>query len=154
MSHTTCSEGIFLIYFTWLYGKFRLTRNREESRRVAELVQFALDALQSQEMAHHIDPALHPHPYLSSDQLRDVVLREEHNPSRRQKLWDPIQRVIEGNANVRVSLEELQGGAEGRVWSWVGTSGLASPQKQRSPYASPSHEHSAGSPFGRERVYA
>lgn len=80
-------------------------------------------------------------------------------------MWEPIQRVIEGNANVRVSLEELASGAEGRVWSWVGTSAqaLGSPQKQqhlqRTPYASPARgrfvDGGEGSPyFGHERVYA
>jgi hypothetical protein len=35
-----------------------------------------------------------------------------------------VERVVEGNANVRANLEEVRGGDEMRVWRWVGGSGL------------------------------
>ena len=31
--------------------------------------------------------------------------------------------MVEGNANVRANLEEVQGGDELRVWRWVGGAG-------------------------------
>lgn len=31
-----------------------------------------------------------------------------------------MELVVEGNANVRANLEEVQGGDELRVWRWVG----------------------------------
>ena len=134
--------GMVGLFLFGLYGKAQLAARREEKQRVAELVQIALEELRNQEMRHHTDPVTTPHSYLSSVQLRDLILQDEHNPHRRRRLWDPVERIIEGNANVRVSLEELRGGEEGRVWTWVGNSGLASPSKKRVslPLQSPSHE--------------
>ncbi|KAG1853685.1 Man1-Src1p-C-terminal domain-containing protein [Suillus subalutaceus] len=94
-----------------------------EGRRVAELVQIALDTLRNQELAHHTDPVTAPQPYLSSLQLRDLILQDEHSISARRRLWDQVERVVEGNANVRANLEEVQGGDELRVWRWVGSTG-------------------------------
>ncbi|KIJ17374.1 hypothetical protein PAXINDRAFT_10214 [Paxillus involutus ATCC 200175] len=102
-----------------------------ESKRVAELVQIALDTLRNQELAHHTDPVTAPHPYLSSLQLRDLILQDEHSISARSKLWDQVERVVEGNANVRVNLEEVQGGDEHRVWRWVGTAGRGPEYRKR-----------------------
>lgn len=71
-------------------------------------------------MAHHTDPITAPQPYLSSLQLRDLILQDEHSVSTRQRVWDQVERVVEGNANVRANLEEVHGGDELRVWRWVG----------------------------------
>lgn len=92
-----------------------------EGRRVAELVQIALDTLRNQELAHHTDPVTAPQPYLSSLQLRDLILQDEHSIIVRRRVWDQVERVVEGNANVRANLEEVQGGDELRVWRWVGS---------------------------------
>jgi hypothetical protein len=96
---------------------------RSEDKRVAELVQLALATLRNQEIAHHTDPVTAPAPYLSSLQLRDLVLQDEHSVSARARLWTRVERVVEGNANVRANLEEVPGGDELRVWRWVGGSG-------------------------------
>ncbi|THH03811.1 hypothetical protein EW145_g5989 [Phellinidium pouzarii] len=123
--------GMVGLFMLGLYGKARIAVRREESRRVADLVQIALDTLRNQEMNYHIDPVTTPQPYLSSLQLRDVILQDEHSIPVRRRLWDRVERVVEGNANVRANLEELRGGEEARVWSWVGSSGLLSPAKKR-----------------------
>jgi hypothetical protein len=94
-----------------------------ESKRVAELVQIALDTLRNQELAHHTDPITAPQPYLSSLQLRDLILQEEHSISTRRRMWEQVEGVVEGNTNVRVNLEEVEGGEEMRVWRWVGSAG-------------------------------
>jgi hypothetical protein len=94
-----------------------------EGRRVAELVQIALDTLRNQELAHHTDPVTAPQPYLSSLQLRDLILQDEHSISTRRRVWDQVERVVEGNANVRANLEEVKGGDELRVWRWIGSTG-------------------------------
>lgn len=95
---------------------------------MADLVQIALDTLRNQELAHHTDPISTPQAYLSSLQLRDLILQEEHSISSRRRLWDKVERVVEGNANVRANLEEVHGGEELRVWRWVGGAGR-SPRK-------------------------
>ncbi|KAF7294966.1 MSC domain-containing protein [Mycena indigotica] len=109
-----------------LYGRHRRTQNATENAKVAELVQTALDTLKEQDRAYHSDPLSASVPYLSSLQLRDVVLADEHSVSRRTKLWSRVEKVVEGNANVRVNLEEVDGGDEMRVWRWIGA---ASPTK-------------------------
>ncbi|KAI9458480.1 Man1-Src1p-C-terminal domain-containing protein [Russula earlei] len=101
----------------------RRARSRVEDKRVAELVQLALAILRNQEIAHHTDPVTAPAPYLSSVQLRDLVLQEEHSVAARARLWARVERIVEGNANVRANLEEVPGGDELRVWRWVGGSG-------------------------------
>lgn len=92
------------------------------------MVQIALDTLRNQELAHHTDPVTSPQPFLSSLQLRDLILQDEHSISSRRRLWDQVERVVESNANVRANLEEVQGGDELRVWRWVGGAG-ASPRR-------------------------
>ena len=76
--------------------------------------------LHNQEMAHHPDPVTVLQAYLSSLHLRDLILQDEHSIPARWRLWDKVQKVVEGNTNVRVSMEELEGRDEGQVWRWVG----------------------------------
>lgn len=102
-----------------------------EAKRVGELVQITLDTLRNQELAHHTDPVTAPQPYLSSLQLRDLILQGEHSISARKRLWDQVERVVESNANVRANLEEVQGGDELRVWRWVGTAGRSPEYRKR-----------------------
>jgi hypothetical protein len=73
-------------------------------------------------LAHHTDPVTAPYAYLSSLQLRDLILQEEHSIPARRKVWEQVENIVEGNANVRVNLEEVEGGDELRVWRWVGSS--------------------------------
>lgn len=54
-------------------------------------------------------------------QLRDDVLRDEWNVSRREKIWERVRAVVERNANVRASRREVGGGEIGRVWEWIGS---------------------------------
>ncbi|TFK76484.1 hypothetical protein BDN72DRAFT_785421 [Pluteus cervinus] len=113
--------GIITVILSIFVARARRAQKQVEARRVAELVQIALDALRNQELAHHTDPITAPHPYLSSLQLRDLILQEEHSVSKRQRLWNAVERVVEGNANVRANMEETLSGDELRVWRWVGS---------------------------------
>ncbi len=54
--------------------------------------------------------------------LRDLVLQNEHSPARRQLLWKAVEKVVEGNANVR-SKQVEQNGEEMRAWEWSGLGG-------------------------------
>ncbi|KAJ7046744.1 Man1-Src1p-C-terminal domain-containing protein [Mycena alexandri] len=112
--------GFIALILGGVYARARRVRNAEEAQRVAGLVQTALDTLKSQERAYHADPLSAAAPYLSSLQLRDVVLAEEHSVPARARLWARVERVVEGNANVRANLEEVGTGDEMRVWRWVG----------------------------------
>ncbi|KAH0830534.1 hypothetical protein J3R83DRAFT_1986 [Lanmaoa asiatica] len=129
-----CRATVFVLFAsTCMFYTLRRSRAQRqiENKRVAELVQIALDTLRNQELAHHTDPVTAPYPYLSSLQLRDLILQEQHSISVRKRLWDQVERVVEGNANVRVNLEEVQGGDEHRVWRWVGTAGRGPEYRNR-----------------------
>jgi len=121
--------GIVLLIVSGLWTHKKIASRNHENRRVYDLVQIALDTLRNQELLHHTDPVTNPHAYLSSIHLRDLVLQDEHSIPVRRRLWDKVERVVEGNTNVRTSMEELVGGDEGRVWRWVGgaSSAIRSP---------------------------
>jgi len=106
-----------------LCSLYLLTRRQKEGRRISGLVQVALDTLRNQEFAHYTDPLNAPQPYLSSIQLRDLVLQGETSVNTRRRLWERVERIVESNANVRANLEEIEGGDETRVWRWVGSTG-------------------------------
>ncbi|EIM89882.1 uncharacterized protein STEHIDRAFT_51002 [Stereum hirsutum FP-91666 SS1] len=112
--------GILTSFIALLYGRNSLRQRAIDNKRAAELVQIVLDTLRNQEVRHYTDPVSEPHPYISSVQLRDQILQDEHSVKKRQYLWDKVERVVEGNANVRANLEEVEGGDELRVWRWVG----------------------------------
>lgn len=118
--------GLLAILGIGYVGRLRRAYRRIQDKRVAELVQIALDTLRNQELAYHTDPVTAPQPYLSSLQLRDLILQDEHSISTRSTLWNQVERVVEGNANVRANLEETLGGDEMRVWRWVGSAGKTS----------------------------
>ena len=119
-----------LMLLTALGVRIRMTQRQKDNRRIAGLVQVALDTLRNQEFAHYTDPVNAPVPYLSSNQLRDVVLSEEHSIKTRKRLWTKVEEIVEGNANVRVNLEEIEGGDETRVWRWVGSTGRTPGRKE------------------------
>lgn len=112
-----------------LYVRRQRANRRIEDKRVGELVPIVLDTLRNQELAHHTDPITAPQPYLSSLQLRDVILQDEHSIPARTRIWNKVEQVVESNANVRANLEELPGGDEMRVWRWIGGLGASSPRK-------------------------
>ncbi|KAH8829179.1 Man1-Src1p-C-terminal domain-containing protein [Flagelloscypha sp. PMI_526] len=113
--------GLSFVVMTTLYGNYRRASGVKERKRIAELVQSTLQTLQDQEMAHHTDAVSNPVPYFVIAELRDFVLQDEHSAKKRQRLFDKVAKVVEQNANVRVSQEESANGDEVRVWRWVGS---------------------------------
>ncbi|KAJ3923653.1 Man1-Src1p-C-terminal domain-containing protein [Lentinula edodes] len=119
--------ALIVVYLFFYASSSRRSKKKIESKRIASLVQIAIDALQHQELAHYTDPVSTPQPFLSSIQLRDLVLQEEHSVTVRQKVWEKVEKIVEGNANVRANLEEVYGGDELRVWRWNDSLELNSP---------------------------
>ncbi|KIK54513.1 hypothetical protein GYMLUDRAFT_249446 [Collybiopsis luxurians FD-317 M1] len=108
------------ITVAFIYASF-LHRNRKKLRnqQVHRLVRITMDALQKQQAAYNANP-VSIEPFLSSTQLRDLVLQEEFSVSKRQEIWRKVENIIESNANVRVNEEEICGD-EARVWRWLGS---------------------------------
>ncbi|KAI1320003.1 inner nuclear membrane protein enriched at telomere/subtelomere region [Mortierella claussenii] len=101
----------------------RVQRRREENRTVQRLVDSVLSKLADQSHYYYIDPVLYPDPYLPQIHLRDALLTDVQQPARRQELWEKVSMVVDRNANVRVSAQEVRGEMY-RVWEWIGASGV------------------------------
>lgn len=119
-----------------LWARATAMRKRVEIKRVKELVVIALQQLQDQvrlsslwcrspdkELLHYSDPVLYPSTHISPLNLRDLILSKVHSPSRRQSLWCKVEKVVEGNSNVRAREVIGRNGEEMRVWEWVGEGG-------------------------------
>ena len=52
--------------------------------------------------------------------LRDDVLRDEFSARERNRLWTAVQKLVEGNANVRTMVREGRTGDVSRMWEWIG----------------------------------
>ena len=108
-------------FIAYLFNRSRRTRKRIEDKRVAELVDVVLDTLRNKEIQHHTDPVQAPTPYVSSLGLRDQVMHGDSlHLARKERIWERVESVVEGNVNVRTNIEEVAGGQETRVWQWVG----------------------------------
>ena len=88
--------------------KRRIANRRVEDQQIAELVQITLDALRNQELAHNMDPVTAPYPYLSSLQLRDYVLQNEHSIPARRRLWERVEWRLYQKCHVTESLAEAK----------------------------------------------
>lgn len=106
------------------YTRYTITYNRETESRAKQLASYALDRLSTQAALHARDPSTYPENFISMTHLRDDVLRDEFSAKRRLKLWDKVQKKVEGNSNIRPMVREGRHGDRSRVWEWVGAVGL------------------------------
>ncbi|GAA5910254.1 uncharacterized protein JCM6883_001128 [Sporobolomyces salmoneus] len=134
--HKTGLAGVLSALMSMLWLRYKLQARVQEKQRVAELVQTALVQLQRQERSHHTDPVLVPFPHIAPSHLRDLVLQHVHSPTRRAQLWKKVEKVVEGNSNVRV-MEVEQNGEELRGWQWVGATGAREIEASSSTASSP-----------------
>lgn len=56
--------------------------------------------------------------YIGSTQLRDLILTNETNLTRKLTLWNKISNKIENNSNIRYHLIENHGEIM-KVWEWI-----------------------------------
>lgn len=111
--------------FGLLYARQRIRYAAIEKAHVAELVQETLDLIQERDEAMRAEQA---DPVIVPTQLRDDILRHELSPAVRQRVWQKVEQVVEGNANVRTNMHDING-EDMRVWRWVGT---GTPSRSRS----------------------
>lgn len=100
------------------YARARVLARRRDIARVPELVATSLDRLATQAALHARGGAMEP--YIPIGQMRDDVLRSELHGKRREELWRRVQRIVEGNANVRAAVREGRSGDVARSWEWIG----------------------------------
>ncbi|KAG8831324.1 inner nuclear membrane protein enriched at telomere/subtelomere region [Serendipita sp. 399] len=111
--------GILLV----LIARSNLASKAVERRRVKGLVKEALERVREQEAKHYLDSVTYPTSSLTSLQLRDELMHEEYSIAKRAKLWEQVEKIVEENSNVRSNVELTSSGDEGRVWTWIGSSG-------------------------------
>lgn len=114
---------LILLSSSGVYGRYKLLENRSTDAKAKDLAGLALRKLSEQASLHVAEPERWEEGYISVAQLRDDVLREEFSATRRKKIWEKVQKKVEGNANVRPMVREGRSGDVGRVWEWVGAVG-------------------------------
>lgn len=114
---------MLFVAVAFLALRSKQARKITESRRVKNLVKEALERVKEQEARHYLDPSGYPSATLSSLQLRDEIMQEEHSISTRARLWQQVEKIVESNSNIRSNVEVTPAGDEGRVWTWVGAGG-------------------------------
>jgi hypothetical protein len=102
------------------YGRYRITSGRATEARAKQLAASVFDRLANHAALNAQDAGAFPEPGISMTQLRDDVLRTEFSSSKRQQLWEKVQKKVELNSNVRAAVRESRSGDVGRMWEWVG----------------------------------
>lgn len=109
-----------LLVAAYFYLRFQYRSYMSATKAIPQLVSMTLDKLSERATLSIEDPQAFPEPWISIGQLRDDVLRAEHNPVKRERLWQKVRKVVELNANVRASQRESRNGELSRVWEWIG----------------------------------
>lgn len=107
-----------------MYGRNKIVSYQQATAQIPGLVSTTLDRLATQ-AALNLD-GRSTEPFISVGQLRDDVLRNVFSASERERVWQNVRKIVEGNSNVRAATRE--GGKTGewsRVWEWIGPVDLA-----------------------------
>ncbi|KAL1922895.1 uncharacterized protein VTP21DRAFT_9271 [Calcarisporiella thermophila] len=119
LAHTNALLGTLGAVMGVLILRKELARRSRDALIVRGLVESAFRRLEEQERLHYVDPVQYSQSGLAVAHLRDALLADEHDPKRRNALWTRVQRIVEGNSNVRAITSEVRG-EQHRVWMWVG----------------------------------
>jgi hypothetical protein len=111
---------IIVFIATGSYGKYTFTSNRAMETRAKQLASEVFDRLANNAAMSIQEPGAYPEKGISMAQLRDDVLRNEFSSSRRQRLWERVQKKVEFNSNVRAAVKTTKSGDVARTWEWIG----------------------------------
>ncbi|KAH8814949.1 Man1-Src1p-C-terminal domain-containing protein [Xylogone sp. PMI_703] len=120
-----------LLSIAVLYVRSIFTTRARVAAQVPQLVSLTLDRLADQVVAAKEDSSGATDRWISIGQLRDDVLRDEHNVSKREQIWSRVRKIVEMNANVRSSQREDRNGEISRVWEWIGSVGESNERRKR-----------------------
>jgi hypothetical protein len=107
-----------LILIGLAYIRARIVAYKAATAQIPSLVAVTLDRLATQAALKEDERAKEAH--LSVGGLRDDVLRNVFSVRERERVWKNVQRIVEGNSNVRAATREGRGGEVGRTWEWIG----------------------------------
>src|SRR4051812_18041935 len=119
----SASLGLLALSAVVMAARSKQAKGMAERRRVKGIVKEALERVKEQEARHYLDSLAYPSATLSSLQLRDEIMQDEHSISTRIRVWEQVEKIVEENSNVRSNMEITPSGDEGRVWTWVGAGG-------------------------------
>lgn len=97
--------------------RIRLKKYQADQLVVRQLYKDVLDRLKNQYLISKNTQDQYP-PYIAAIQLRDLILTNENNLSRKLKLWNKVSHKVENNANIRSHLTENHGEIM-KVWEWI-----------------------------------
>lgn len=137
-----CLVAASVAYLQYVVRKDRITE-----RRAKYLASLALDRLATHQNQHLQDPKAYPEAWISMGQLRDDILRNEFSASRRQRLWEKVQKKVEQNSNVRPMVREGRTGEVSRVWEWIGALGMIESSTYGQAVLSPAEQSSERTQF-------
>jgi len=102
-----------------VYIRQRIVAYREATAQIPGLVATTLDRLATQ--AALKEEGRVGEGFISVGQLRDDVLRNVFSAHERERVWQNVRKVVEGNSNVRAATREGEKTGEwSRVWEWIG----------------------------------
>ncbi|SZF03083.1 unnamed protein product [Blumeria hordei] len=110
--------GIVVSILLLVYCRKVITSMHKINAAIPNLVSVTLNRLAIQAALHQNDRGVDR--WISIGQLRDDVLRDEHQVSKRESIWRKVRAVVETNCNVRASQKEDRNGEVSRVWEWIG----------------------------------
>ena len=111
---------IIFVIASGSYGKYSITHDRAMEAKAKQLASDVFDRLANNAALISQEPGAFPEKGVGMAQLRDDVLRNEFSSSRRQKLWQRVQKKVEYNANVRAAVRTTASGDVARMWEWIG----------------------------------
>jgi hypothetical protein len=138
--------GVVAFIVLALYSWVSYTISRDMEVRAKKLASNVFDRLANHAALNYSEPGVYPELGISMTQLRDDILRNEFSSSKRQKLWEKVQKKVEHNSNVRAAVRENQSGDIARMWEWVGPVQLL--EDGRSTGKRESARYSLGPAFG------
>ncbi|KAG7192685.1 inner nuclear membrane protein enriched at telomere/subtelomere region [Scheffersomyces spartinae] len=110
---------IFLVMFFILLYKiteWQYYKNKRHQLQLEIIYKEVMNKLQRQKKISELNHSIPG--YIGSIQLRDLILSEESNLSRKLKLWKKVSKKVEMNTNVKSTLLESHGEIM-LVWEWI-----------------------------------
>jgi hypothetical protein len=109
---------LVLILIGLAYVRARIIAYKAATAQIPSLVATTLDRLATQ--AALVEDGRAKEAHLSVGGLRDDVLRNVFSVRERERVWQNVRKIVEGNSNVRAATREGRGGEVGRTWEWIG----------------------------------
>ncbi|KAI5965394.1 uncharacterized protein KGF55_001615 [Candida pseudojiufengensis] len=100
-------------------AQFKYKKYQLNKIKIDIIYQEVISKLQNQIKLNQKNPQINP--YIGSNQLRDLILSNELNLTKRLEIWQQVINKIEINFNILCKIVEEHGEII-KVWQWIGSS--------------------------------